>query len=88
MIDKPTPHPLSYSMSYLRYASYGNNRACSHGTVLSIPAAAALRCERCVHHTPSLPTRPRTHTRTQIVEPEDLSHIYMPDIAPSLMVDG
>eukprot|EP00752_Nemacystus_decipiens_P007105 g6367.t1 len=32
--------------------------------------------------------RAKTYDYEDIVEPEDLSHIYMPDIAPSLMVDG
>ena len=29
-----------------------------------------------------------TERQTQIVEPEDLSKVYMPDISPALMVDG
>lgn len=32
--------------------------------------------------------RAKSYDYEDIVEPEDLSHIYMPDISPSLMVDG
>eukprot|EP00903_Cladosiphon_okamuranus_P013188 g12300.t1 len=32
--------------------------------------------------------RAKTYDYEDIVEPEDLSHIYMPEISPSLMVDG
>lgn len=90
LIDRPTPHPLSY-----RHACYSIRRPHLHGN-RALYFRLLLLCDTyygcLVDRTKPKPSPFPPHffvrTHTQIVEPEDLSHIYMPDISPSLMVDG